>query len=253
MYTPTTLEAPVPVPLSVRPPLCAALALAGCSPPPVQPVCDEASLSTCLAPTWGDDYYADQGQRYFDTLDSSADPDSEPTYSDLVARWEWPPWLLLTGYGRDLTLAVDEVVLAVYPTTTVPERDCRGFDVQPFARCRVTMDFDGASCPIYEEFTFNDQGEVTFVEAWSNLPGLFPGDDEDPWVEANDAARLSTRIPGLGNTTGLIDPGSAAMADAAVADEDVAEFVRHAEDFWGTWTETYEAAGDDLYARGCGW
>ncbi len=235
-------------------PLCVVLLPAlACAPaePPV--ACADDSLSTCLSPTQSDDYYEDQGQAYFDTLDASADPDSEPTYSDLVARWEWPPWLLLTGYGRDLTLAVDEVVLAVFPGTTVPDRDCRSFDVQPFGRCRVTMDFEGQPCPIYEEFTFNDLGEVTFVEAWSNLPGMFPSTESDPWAEADGVPRLSTRIPGLGNAAGLIDPGGDAMAEVAATDADVAEFVRHTEDFWGTWSEAYEAAGDDLYARGCGW
>lgn len=223
-----------------------------CTPEEPAAACTVDSLSTCLTPTWSDDYVIDQGQRYFDTLDSSADPDSEPTYSDLVARWEWPPWLLLTGYGRDLTLAVDEIVLAVYPTTTVPDRDCRAFDVQPFGRCHVVMDFDGQSCPIYEEFTFNDQGEVTFVEAWSDQPGMLPGADTDTWAEGS-TSRLSTRLPGLGNATGLIDPEGEAMSEVAASDPDVAEFVRHTEDFWATWTETYEAAGDDLYARGCGW
>lgn len=43
------------------------------------------------------------------------------------------------------------------------------------------------------------------------------------------------------------------MAAAAAADPDVAAFVRHVDDFWGTWGETYSAAGDDLYAEGCGW
>ncbi len=230
-----------------------AVCASACAPDTAAPACTSTSLSTCLSPTQTDAAYIDQGERYFDTLDASADPASGPTYSELVARWEWPPWLLLTGYGRDLTIAVDAVVLAVYPTTTVPERDCRAFGVQPFARCRVTMDFDGQPCPIYEEFTFNDQGEVTFVEAWSDQPGLLPGADTDTWAEGADVARLSTRIPGLGNATGLIDPESDAMTDVAASDADVAEFVRHTEDFWGTWTEAYDAAGDDLYARGCGW
>ena len=231
------------------------LLLSACTAEKEQPAeaCGPDALSTCSRPTQSDSYYADQGQRYFDTLDASADPASEPTYSELVARWEWPPWLLLTGYGAELTLAVDEVVLAVYPDTTVPVRDCRAFDVQPFGRCRVTMLIDGKDCPIFEEFTFNDAGEMTFVEAWSDLPGLHPAGPDDPWAEGEGIARLSTRIPGLGSADGRIDPNGAAMAAAAAADPDVAEFVRHVDDFWGTWSETYAAAGDDLYARGCGW
>ncbi len=33
---------------------------------------------------------------------------------------------------------------------------------------------DKGLCPIYEELTHNDQGEVTFVEAWSMVPNLPP-------------------------------------------------------------------------------
>lgn len=231
-----------------------ALALAAaCAPQPEPVVCGDDALSTCRGPTWSEALYIDQGERYFDTLDASADPDSEPTYAERVARWEWPPWLLLTGYGRELTLAVDALVLVAYPGTTVPDRDCRAFDVQPFGRCHVVMDYDGLPCPIYEEFTFNDQGEITFVEAWSDLPGLTPTDDADPWAEAAGVGRLSTRIPGLGGPTGRIDPAGEAMAAAAENDPDVAEFVRHTEDFWGTWAETYDAVEGDLYAQGCGW
>lgn len=235
-----------------------ALLLAGCEAPtaagPADPCAGPGALSTCLSPTRSDEVYIDQGQRYFDTLDASADPESDPTYADLVARWEWPPWLLLTGYGRELTLAVDEVVLAAFPGTTVPERDCRAFDVQPFGRCRVSIDYEGQTCPIYEEFSFNDAGEITFVEAWSDQPGLLPMDGEaDPWAEGDGVERLSTRIPGLGTTSGRIDPEGDEMAHAAETDPEVADFAARTQDFWGYWTEAYEAAGDDMFARGCGW
>jgi len=237
--------------------LVAAL-LAGCAsstePAPEDPCSGPGALSFCLAPTLADEAYIDQGQRYFDTLDASADPDSDPTYAELVARWEWPPWLLLTGYGRDLTLAVDEVVLAAFPGTTVPVRDCRVFGEQPFARCRVSLDYDGQGCPIYEEFTFNDAGEITFVEAWSDQPGMLPMDgDADPWAEGADVGRLSTRIPGLGTADGRIDPEGEPMRTAAERDADVADFSARIQDFWGAWSEAYDAAGDDLFARGCGW
>jgi hypothetical protein len=216
--------------------------------------CDEDLLSTCLEPTQTDAFYVDQGMRYFDSLDASADPTSRPTYSERVARWEWPPWLLLTGYGRDMIPAVDELVLIAQPDTTVPERDCRAFPVQPFARCRVTMSIEGKGCGIFEEFTFNDQGEITFVEAWSDLPGLGPTyDPTDLWAEGRSVHRLSNRIPGLGNATGRIDPTGPEMTRLAAADEEVADFVARTQDFWPMWADTLDAAGDDLYARGCGW
>ena len=234
------------------------LMLAGCQAPtataPTDPCVGPGALSTCLSPILSDAAYIDQGQRYFDTLDASADPESEPTYADLVARWEWPPWLLLTGYGRDLTVAVDAAVLAANPGTTVPLRDCRAFGVQPFGRCHVSIDYDGQACPIYEEFTFNDAGEVTFIEAWSDQPSLLPMDGEaDPWAEGADVGRLSTRIPGLGTTSGRIDPTGDPMTSAAATDPEVADFAARTQDFWGYWTAAYDAAGDDMFARGCGW
>ncbi len=216
--------------------------------------CGADGVSTCLKPTQTDAFYVDQGMRYFDSLDASADPQSVPTYSERVARWEWPPWLLLTGYGRDMIPAVDRLVLAAQSDTTVPVRDCRAFAVQPFARCRVTMSIDAKDCGIFEEFTFNDQGEITFVEAWSSLPGLGPTDDPtDLWAEGPNVHRLSTRIPGLGNPDGLIDPTGRAMTAAAADDPEVADFVARTQDFWPMWSATLDAAGDDLYARGCGW
>lgn len=235
-----------------------ALLLVACqdpaAPDPADPCAGVGALSRCLSPAQADEAYIDQGQRYFDTLDANADPESEPTYAELVARWEWPPWLLLTGYGADLTLAVDAAVLAAFPGTTVPIRDCRAFEVQPFGRCRVSIDYEGQPCPIYEEFTFNDAGEVTFVEAWSDQPALLPMDGEaDPWAEGDDVVRLSTRIPGLGTASGRIDPLGDEMARAGESDADVADFAARTQDFWGYWSEAYEAAGDDMFARGCGW
>lgn len=231
------------------------LGLAACTEvDDAEPICTGEALSACSTPTQDDAYYIDQGITYFDTLDESADPASKPTYAELVARWEWPPWLLLTGYGASMITSVDRVILLAQPGTTVPDRTCEAFDVQPFSRCRVVFDYEGQPCPIYEEFTFNDAGEITFIEAWSDLPGYrLTEDPADPWAEAPGLPRLSTRIPGLGTAAGRIDPTGAAMKAAAAADPDVADFVNRTQDFWGTWTETFEAAGDDLYPRGCGW
>ena len=42
--------------------------------------------------------------------------------------------------------------------------------------------------------------------------------------------------------------------DAAAADDpEIADFVRRASDFWTTWREAYDEAGEDVYAIGCGW
>lgn len=220
--------------------------------------CDDASnpdaaLSTELAPTQTPEYYVAQASLYFDTLDTRADPSLVPNYSSLVARWEWPPWLYLTGYGRDNMIESTRAALAVDPST-VPTRDCRFFPVQPFARCRVTFQYPEGPCGIYEEFTFNDAGEMTFIEAWSVFPETLPtSDPNDLWAEGPDVHRLSTKIPGLGNATGTIDLSSAAMQHAAERDPEIADFVRRANDFWNTWLEALLAAGSDYFARGCGW
>jgi len=118
----------------------------------------------------------------------------------------------------------------------------------------VTFEYAEGSCPIYEEFVFNDQGEMTFIEAWSDQPGYLPmADPSDRWAEGPDVYRLSTKVPGLGNELGLIDLESAGMQEAAAADAELADFVRRAEDFWPAWLEASAAAGPDYFARGCGW
>lgn len=214
----------------------------------------DGATAGCLEPTMAPEYYVEQALKYFDTLDTSASEDSIPEYSELVARWEWPPWLLLTGYGRDDMIRISLGLRDADPST-VPERDCRFFDEQPFARCRVVFEYEEGPCPIYEEFVFNDAGEMTFIEAWSDLPGMLPMDDAeaDPWGEGADVRRLSTRIPGLGNATGTIDPDGEHMAAAAEADAEVADFVERARDFWGTWFAELSSAEPDFFARGCGW
>ena len=210
------------------------------------------ATSRCLQPTKSPEYYIDQGLKYFDTLDIDAPADSVPNYSLLVARWEWAPWLLLTGYGKADMIEVSLGLKELDPST-VPVRDCRFFLQQPFARCYVEFQYENGPCPIYEEFTFNDQGEMTFIEAWSNLPGLLPNTPEDPWAEAPDFPRLSTRIPGLGNEAGLINLDSQWMQAAAATDADVADFAMRALDWWKYWFEALAAADEGFFATGCGW
>jgi len=213
----------------------------------------EGATSTCLRPTQTAKYYAEQASKYFDTLDINADPESVPNYSELVARWEWPPWLLLTGVGRDDMIATAKALKNADPST-VPQRDCRFFETQPFARCTIVFEYEEGLCPIYEEFVFNDAGEMTFIEAWSDLPGLRPQTDEnDPWGENRSIQRLSTRIPGLGNAEGRFDLDSTWMADAAANDPDVADFATRTVDWWDHWFKEIAHAPKDFFAQGCGW
>ena len=85
-------------------------------PPPT------GELSTVLRPQQSPEYYVAQANLYFDTLDTRADPALVPEYSTRVARWEWPPWLKLTGYERDLMISSTRQALFFEPST-VPTRD----------------------------------------------------------------------------------------------------------------------------------
>jgi hypothetical protein len=212
------------------------------------------ALAACGSPKLSPEAYVATAQAYFDTMDRRVEAPPWPPYSERVARWEWPPWLKLTAYTRDNIHATD-TALRAYPSV-VTDRECRAFETQPFARCRVVFRYDDrpdSPCPIYEEFLFNDAGEVTWIEAWSDLPGLGPVDLEaDPWAEGSAASRLSSRIPGLGSPTGWIDPAGEAMGEAAARDPDVADFVRRAEDWAGTWAEEHEAVGESMWEVGCG-
>ncbi len=231
------------------------LGLIACGDPAAEDPCATAEpLSTCMAPTRSPEEYVRWSEGYFDTMDRRVEDAPWPPYSELVARWEWPPWLKLTAYTR-VDIEATDTLLKLYPST-VPERDCRAFDVQPFGRCHVVFLYDaheGRGCPIYEEFTFNDDGEITFIEAWSDLDGLTPTSPDDPWAEGGGVRRLSTRIPGLGAPSGRLELEGAALRSASAVDEDVADFVRRARDWEAAWAVEYEAAGDDLWARGCGW
>ena len=212
-----------------------------------------AATATCSKPKHSKAYYAEQASRYFDTLDVDADPTSSPNYSELVARWEWPPWLLLTGFGRDTLISTGKNLKKLDPST-VPTRDCRGFDVQPFGRCYVVFQYEGGPCPIYEEFTFNDAGEMTFIEAWSDLPGLTPiVQTDDRFAERHSIGRLSTRVPGLGTATGGVDIAGEAIKSTGSTDKDVADFALRASDQWKYWGRTLAASPADFFAKGCGW
>ena len=244
--------------------LLAVVTLAACSantedadegpPPRVNCTAPDTPAATagCLYPTMSPAYYVAEAEAYFDTLDVSASRDSVPNYHPQVARWEWPPWLLLTGYGADDMNGTADTLRAFDPST-VPVRDCRFFEQQPFARCYVEFEYEGGPCPVYEEFTFNDAGETTFIEAWSNLPGLLPNAADDPWGERSDFPRLSTRVPGLGNETGTVDLESEAIAEAGRADPEVADYAMRASDWRRYWAVTFAEADPDFFAIGCGW
>lgn len=183
----------------------------------------DSALSTTLTPKYTPEYYIDQGVKYFRTMESKVPIKVKPNYSDLVIRWEWHPWLLLTGYKRRNLINTD-ILLKLYPTT-YDTINCRYFNTQPFCRCHVVFNYSGKLIPIYEEFTFNNQGEITFIEAWSDYPSLLPMDKTDYWAEGDNVNRLSTRVPGLGNATGRINKRAGWMKNAAAKDPVLADMV----------------------------
>ncbi|OUS29960.1 hypothetical protein A9Q99_07835 [Gammaproteobacteria bacterium 45_16_T64] len=211
--------------------------------------CDtDAAKARCLTPTQTKEYYIDQSIKYFRTMESSVNPFVIPNYSQQVARWEWPPWLLLTGYGR-FNMIWTDIALKLNPTTYAA-LDCRAFDTQPFGRCHVVFDYGGELCPIYEEFTFNDQGEITFIEAWTDHPDWIPMAAEDYWAEGEGVQRLANRVPGLGNTNGLIDLNADWMTNNTREDADLAEFVKRAKQPYATWLKELIDHANDV-AGGC--
>ncbi|MEL6348665.1 MAG: hypothetical protein AAFV53_36510 [Myxococcota bacterium] len=189
-----------------------------------EPDDDRSATASVLKPRFADDYYREQSDLYFDTLVSKAPIRQHPKYAHGVVRWEWPPWLLLTGKGRDNMLAID-VLLKAYPTWCV-DRKYRVYDTQPFGRAQVTFHYghpDARPVPIYEEFTFNDAGEQTFIEAWSlDDPSLGPR-DADGWP-TGPITRMGLRIPGLGSRTSAID--MPALRAEAAHDPDLAVFLK---------------------------
>ena len=226
---------------------------AACSPDPCS---TEGARADCLSPTFSSDYYIEQANKYFNTMDSAEDRDDGPDYAEWVVRWEWPPWLLLTAFGAEHIEQTD-FLLRSYPST-IPDRDCRFFKEQPFARCKVVFYYEdeaheGRGCPIYEEFAFNAAGEMTVVEAWSDVPGLRPFAEHDPWAEGTDVERISTRIPGLGTPDGQLSINGETFTSAATGDPLLADLQYRANNWVETWTQALEAAGDTLWSDGCGW
>lgn len=146
-----------------------------------------------------------------------------PRYHPEVIRFEHPPWLLTTGFGASTMKHVDEALR--FYETDYETIDCRFFEKQPFARCHVvflyghddpdTPEDERRTCPIYEEFTFDQQGNIVFIEAWTDYPGYLPMDPADHWAEEDGVYRMSTKIPGLGGSTGSLEFASPTMQRAA--------------------------------------
>lgn len=215
----------------------------------------DGALAECLTPKFSPEYYIEQGVKYFQTMQSDIPIDVIPNYSELVIRWEWPPWLLLTGFKKDFLISSD-ILLKLNPTK-YDIIDCKYFDKQPFCRCHVIFDYSGEKCPIYEEFIFNNQGQITFIEAWSDYESGLPmgsgndsiWDEEEFWG-MKEINRLSTKVPGLGNDSGRININSVWMTDAMKIDKDVAELVKRLKNPVSTYLEQLIYHQEEL-SHGC--
>ena len=196
-------------------------------------------LSTLLIPQFPKSFYMEQTDAYFDSLDTSKKK-GRPRYSPTIARWEWPPWLILTAFKRENIHIIDGAIREAGPCICV-NRNHKYFEQNPFIRSVITFYYGkndiekkNNSLQIYEEFTFNDYGEITFIEAWYDHPylDLLPELDPEGWpINQNDIKRLSPQIPGLGNPDGLIDIYSDEMISVANTNQIVADFCLRAKSF----------------------
>lgn len=184
----------------------------------------DSAKAEVLTPKMPPQYYVDQGVKYFWTMQTGVPTKIGPHYSDLVIRWEWHPWLLLTGYKR-INLINSDILLKLY-STKYDTVNCRFFEKEPFCRCHVIFNYSGYRYPIYEEFTFNNKGEITFIEAWSDYPSLLPMNKKDYWAEADSVKRLSAKLPGLGNAEGRINYKATWMLNAANNDTTIADLLQ---------------------------
>jgi hypothetical protein len=220
--------------------------------------------STGVLPNEPNTTYIAEADKYFNQLESNFTydillPGKLPSYAPLVARWEWPPdWYRLTGFKKVATLLADTTIRDAVPCICV-DRTHVFSPINPFARSVVTFYYGskgaagGDPIYIYEEFTFNDLAEMTFIEAWSITKEGFdtltqlaqnnqPWPDPPPGTNQTDGVtdapepiipftRLSTQIPGLGLGHGEIDLNGEPMNEAARQNPTIAEFQREAHDF----------------------
>lgn len=223
---------------------------------PKAPDADINGLSTRFTPNKPKDVYLNQAQTYFNFLVTNLDVHVNPDYSFGLIRWEWPPWLVLTGLGSHSTLKIDENIRKGGPCLC-PNQEHRFFDQNPFVRSRITFYYGKTAeedsktgtnaIHIYEEFTFNSFGQITFIEAWwdnpenLNLPKTLgkgwctwpqlPPRESDGWppLEIN---RMSSKIPGLGcGRRSMLSSDS--LKEAAKKDPYVKEFRERLEHFAG--------------------
>jgi hypothetical protein len=219
--------------------------------------------STLVQPTKPPASDIKRADRYFNQLESKFTHylfwhGKLPSYAPLVARWEWPPnWYRLTGFRKNPTIDADTMIRDAVPCICV-NRTHIFCQTNPFARSVVTFYYGskgskGTPIYIYEEFTFNDLAQMTFIEAWSITEEGFNtltqlAQNNQPWPDRPEGTtqtdgvtdaqtplipftRLSTKIPGLGLNHGEIEVDGDRMNKAAQQDPTVGAFQDEAHQF----------------------
>ena len=182
---------------------------------------DEA-FSTELVANQPADFYLARADAYFNLI-SGKDSQGKnlpsnflkPEYSKFMVRWEWEPWLLLTGKNdgwKEEWELIDSTLPLSLPSV-ISNRVYRFSTVNPYIRSIIDIKYEGSArtLRIYEEFTFNDHGQMTFIEAWTfDDPKVAPEFNVlekesfiDPstnrfWPDETKMYRMSTLLPGLG-------------------------------------------------------
>ncbi|KAL7556649.1 hypothetical protein ACA910_017588 [Epithemia clementina (nom. ined.)] len=112
------------------------------------------------------EYYIKQCDIFLNTLTTTLRPAKIPNLSKTVMRWDWSHDRL-TGRNRDTLIAMDIFATAVAPEQSV-ESEHKIYQQQPLGRSMVQFQSvkSGDLRTLYIEFTFNDEGEISFVEVW---------------------------------------------------------------------------------------
>ena len=113
-------------------------------------------------------YFTQQVEQYFDSLQTGST--LFPNYAPDVVRFEWQPWLLLTGNGSDNIKFVDSEIRKYTGYCQVKNRKHRYVKKLNMVQSTVEFFYNNSTNPIkiYEELTFNKEGQISFIEAWIN-------------------------------------------------------------------------------------
>ena len=191
--------------------------------------------SNSVVPNKDESYYINQANTYFSFLETTSKDHIEPNYSPSLIRWEWEPWLILTGLNDERTLIIDSLIRETGKCECL-DRELVFYNTNPFVRCRVTFYYGENKTPIkiYEEFTFDGSGNISFIEAWYDVEDnklQIPEREFDGWPKFCSVKRLSNLIPGYNKTDFILVLESSEMISQAELYDDVKNFKSRAEKF----------------------